>query len=304
MANKKSMGLGKGLGALIREPEWVDLGVEDKVEEGVSGGSGGPTMIALRDIVENPYQPRTVFLEDKIAEMAESIRIHGIIQPILVRKKGKKYELIAGERRFRGAIKAGLIEIPAIIKEMTDEAMMEIALIENLQREDLNPLEEAVAYEKLIDKLSYSTEEVADRVGKSRPHVANLLRLLRLPQSIQDKVAKRELTMGHARALLSLEDEKTMVKLAAEIIQKDMSVRQVEKKVKDLKEGKPTIHREGPSAEYERALKALTEKLESVFATKIEIKDEDHKGTIAIHYYSPDDLERIVELIEAGGSDF
>ena len=190
-------GLGKGIGALFPTETLDSLQNEDQVEK-----------IPLQKLVANPFQPRKLFDEETIGELAQSIREHGIIQPIVVRKKGKKYEIVVGERRFRAAKMAQLEEIPAIVKDMTEEQMMELAILENLQREDLTPIEEAEAYQSLIEKLNFTQEDLANRLGKSRPHITNTIRLLQLPEEVRAMVNEGSLSMGHGRALLGLKTKK------------------------------------------------------------------------------------------------
>ncbi len=226
-----SRGLGKGLNALI---------TSNLIEEGEQVKE-----VSVSEIRPNPYQPRKEFEQSAIDELAHSIREHGIIQPLIVRKSIKGFELVAGERRLRAAKLAGLKQVPVVVKAYTDQQLMEIALIENLQRENLNPLEEAEAYEKLIAHHEYTQEQLAQRIGKSRPHVANMLRLLQLPESIRKLVAATELTMGHARALLSVSDENMQMQLAKDVVEKGLNVRQLEELVKQLNVSRETKKKSG-----------------------------------------------------------
>ena len=226
--------LGKGLSAIFGED--ID-GVLDDIQQGSSeAGSKGRLEIAVNDIKPNPYQPRRDFDDNRLQELADSIRLHGVFTPILVKKAVQGYELIAGERRLKASKLAGLSMIPAILMDFDDQQMMEIALLENIQREDLNAIEEAAAYEKLIHKLEYTQDELAKRIGKSREHVANMLRLLKLPKRVQKYVVEKQLSMGHVRALLALKDEEQMELAAVQAIRDHLSVRAVEALVKKMTE--------------------------------------------------------------------
>lgn len=250
------------------------------------------------EIRPNPYQPRKDFDEKALEELAESIKEHGVIQPIIVRKSIKGYELVAGERRLRASEKAGLSKVPVVIREFSNEQIMEIALIENLQRENLNAIEVALAYEKLMKHFSLTQEELAKKVGKSRPHVANFLRLIQLPQEIQDFVSRGTLSMGHARALLGLEDDGLKLKIAQEVIKKDLSVRQVEEMIKAYLHNVPRETKEKPKKDV--FLSQIEEKLRDTFATSVQIKRGKGKGKIEIEFFTDEDLERIMEIIQKG----
>lgn len=268
--------LGRGLSALL-----PDADEEDGVRE-----------IELGLIKPNPYQPRTEFDKEKLEELATSIKEHGVIQPIIVRKQDDGYELVAGERRWRAAQKAGISKIPAIIKEYSDGQMLEIALLENLQREDLNPIEEAQAYKKLMEDLGITQEKLSKRIGKSRSVIANSVRLLNLPEEIQQLLAEGKITTGHARALLSLDNQQTQKELALAILEKDLTVRDIEKLVKKPKrDGKPKKEKVDP------VMSQLEDRLEQFFGTKVKVKSGKKKGKIEIEYYSEEDLERILELV-------
>lgn len=276
-----SKGLGKGLGALITENVAVD---GDQV-----------TDERISDIRPNPYQPRKEFDAEAISELAESIKEHGIIQPLIVRKSIKGYELVAGERRLRAAKEAGLIKVPVVVKTYTDQQLMEIALIENLQRENLNPIEEAEAYEKLIEHYSYTQEALAQKIGKSRPHVANIMRLLQLPDKIRKLVSRAALSMGHARALIPVENEQVQWKLANDVVKNALSVRQLEELVKQLHVSRETKKKK--PVKRENALVQMEERLRSRFGTSVQIKTGNKRGKIEIEFYSKDDLQRIVDLL-------
>ncbi|MEH7798000.1 ParB/RepB/Spo0J family partition protein [Bacillus safensis] len=274
-------GLGKGINALFNN---VDSN-EETVEE-----------IKLKDLRPNPYQPRKTFDDDALSDLKESIQQHGVLQPIIVRKSIKGYDIVAGERRFRAAQQAGLTTIPAIVREFSETLMREIALLENLQREDLSPLEEAEAYASLLDHLSVTQEELAKRLGKSRPHIANHLRLLTLPDDIQKMIANGTLSMGHGRTLLSLKNKKKLAPLVKKIVDEALNVRQVEKLVQQLNENVPreTKKKEAPK---DRVLKERESFLQNYFGTSVTIKKQKKKGKIEIEFLSNEDLERILELL-------
>jgi ParB family chromosome partitioning protein len=274
-------GLGKGLGALIP--------MEEKGEENV-------TEIPLKEIYANQNQPRKNFDEDKLKELAESMKEHGVLQPVILRKKTKGYELVAGERRWRAARMAGLEKIPAIVKELSDADVMEIALIENLQREDLNPLEEAMAYKQLMDEFGMTQEELSKRVGKSRSQIANTVRLLNLEKEIKDLIADEKLTAGHARALLAIEDKKERIKLAKKICEENLSVRQIEEIVK-VKSSKKNADKNRRNQDINPAFLDISEKLQRILGTRVKIKGSEKRGKIEIEFYSEDELERILETI-------
>ncbi|MEB2356997.1 ParB/RepB/Spo0J family partition protein [Bacillus pumilus] len=274
-------GLGKGINALFNT---VDSN-EETVEE-----------IKIKDLRPNPYQPRKTFDEDALSDLKESIQQHGVLQPIIVRKSIKGYDIVAGERRFRAAQQAGLTTIPAIVREFSETLMREIALLENLQREDLSPLEEAEAYASLLDHLSVTQEELAKRLGKSRPHIANHLRLLTLPDEVQKLIADGTLSMGHGRTLLSLKNKNKLAPLVKKIVDEGLNVRQVEKLVQQLNENVPreTKKKEAPK---DRVLKERESFLQNYFGTSVTIKKQKKKGKIEIEFLSNEDLERILELL-------
>ena len=292
MAKKENNArLGKGLSAIFGED--VSNVLED-IQQGKSEvHEDSKFEVDVKDVKPNPYQPRKHFDDDKIQELADSIKLHGVFTPILVKKAVKGYELITGERRLRASKLAGLKRIPAILMDFDDQQMMEIALLANIQREDLNAIEEAQGYEKLIKKLGYKQEELAHRIGKSREHVANMLRLLKLPASVQQHVVNNELSMGHVRALLSLKDPKLMEEVAQKAIQLHLSVRAVETLVKNMNEPKP----EPVKKERDVNLDQVEKRLQSRFGTKVKIDEKQ----IVIKYHGNDDLNRVLEMI--GGLD-
>ncbi len=283
---RMAKGLGKGINALFNA---VDSN-EETVEE-----------IKIKDLRPNPYQPRKTFDEDALSDLKESIQQHGVLQPIIVRKSIKGYDIVAGERRFRAAQQAGLTTIPAIVREFSETLMREIALLENLQREDLSPLEEAQAYASLLDHLSVTQEELAKRLGKSRPHIANHLRLLTLPDEVQKLIADGTLSMGHGRTLLSLKNKNKLAPLVKKIVDEGLNVRQVEKLVQQLNENVPreTKKKEAPK---DRVLKERESFLQNYFGTSVSIKKQKKKGKIEIEFLSNEDLERILELLSTRDS--
>lgn len=275
-------GLGKGLNAFFP----LD---EEKKENEIQ-------TIDITKLKANPYQPRKIFQEKALEELASSIKEHGIIHPIIVRRKGKKFEIIAGERRYRAAEIAGLKEVPAIIKDMTEQQMMEIAILENLQREDLTPIEEAEAYNSLIEKLGFTQEKLAERLGKSRPHIANHIRLLNLPDEVRQLINEGELSMGHGRTLLALKNKRHIPELARKTIALGLNVRQLEKYIQDLNEN---VSRETKNETKKDIFVQATEShLRDYFGTNVQIKKNKDKGKIEIEFYSSEDLERILDILK------
>lgn len=271
--------LGRGLDALL------SLEGEESVEE-----------ILLKDIRPNPYQPRKIFEADAIEELKDSILQHGVIQPIIVRKSIKGYEIVVGERRFRASKEAGLEYIPAVVRELTDEQMMELALLENLQREDLTPIEEAEAYERLINELKIKQEDLAKKLGKSRPHITNMIRLLSLPEKIRAMINSKELSMGHGRALLALKNEKEMLEVANKIRKEHLNVRQVEQLISELNDKKPK-KKPKKADKKDIFVTSKEEELRDYFGTNVNIQTGKRKGKIEIEFYNQDDLNRILDLL-------
>lgn len=278
-------GLGKGINAFFPANE---LSNEETIQE-----------IKISDLRPNPYQPRKTFDPEAIKDLTESIQVHGILQPIVARKSIKGYEIVVGERRFRAAKEAGLEKVPVVIRELTEQKMMEIALIENLQREDLNPIEEAQAYASLIHELGVTQEELAKRLGKSRPHIANHLRLLQLPAAVQQLMADGKLSMGHGRALLGVKNKTKMTALVQKVIKEKLNVRQLELLVQKLNEN---VSRETSKKKLQKDvfLKEKEAYLRDRFGTSVTITQKKKKGKIEIDYFSKEDLERILELLENG----
>lgn len=309
MAAKKK-GLGKGINNLIPETDVIRSTPKKKTEKKevvkevvkevikeVKVPVPGDTMMKISDIEPNREQPRKNFDKEALQELADSIKQFGIIQPIVVQKKDDYYEIIAGERRWRAAKLAKLKEVPVIIKEYSNREVMEIALIENIQRKDLNPIEEALAYKSLIDEYSLKQEELANRVSKSRTAIANSMRLLKLTDSVQNMLINDEISMGHARALLTLEQEDLQIEAAKTIVSKGLSVRDTEKLVKSILNPKQ-VKLPIPSAEA-AIYDAIANKLREKMGTKVSINHKKNgKGKIEIEYYSQEELERLLEMFD------
>lgn len=287
-------GLGRGLDSLFGEYEdekpAEETRVETKIEQIIVNE---PKEIEIGLIDRNPEQPRKNFDEDALKELSDSIKVHGVIQPIIAKEVNGRFVIIAGERRWRASRLAGLKTIPCIIKDYTEQEISEIAIIENLQREDLNPIESAKAIKNLISQYDLTQDEVADKIGKSRPAVANTLRLLLLPEGIMSLVETNKISAGHARALLSISDTKKQKEIALLIVEKGLTVRDVENLIKNL--GKPVVDKVKPEKSLE--LKDFENSIKRVFATKVQIKGNDNKGKIVIDYYSKDDLNRIYDIL-------
>ena len=277
---KKASGLGKGLGALM---------LENNVDDMVSTST-----LSINEIIPNKEQPRKTFDQTALEELADSIRQHGVLQPLLVRPlPNGAYQLVAGERRWRASRLAELKEVPVIIKELTDTEAMEIAIIENLQREDLNPIEEAEGLQTLIDKCGFTQEEVATSVGKSRPAITNALRLLKLPEDVREMTKKGEISAGHARALLSFDNQALMQEVAAKIVSDKLTVRDVEKLAKRPKTAETKKAPRRRDSIYDEVELSLTEAL----GRKVKVYNGRSKGTLEIEFYSADDLKNIANII-------
>jgi len=256
--------------------------------------------VAISKVVPDPGQPRKTFNEESLRELAESIKEHGIIQPLIVKRDGVRYIIIAGERRYRAAEMANLKEIPVIVRDFSAQKAREISLIENLQREDLNPIEEAQAIKELMDSYNLTQEEIAGKLGKARPSIANAVRLLNLPDSLQEAVRTGLLSAGHARALLALPDKAQQLALATQAIDEGWSVRQIEKEVKYLlkPETRPTRLTDQVKAKMTLEMREFVDDMTRVFATKVRLMGNETKGRIMIDYYNNEDLQRIYEVIE------
>ncbi|MCM0599556.1 ParB/RepB/Spo0J family partition protein [Periweissella fabalis] len=298
ISKKKSiLGEGKGLGALLSSNN-IDIDIEDLNAEKVH-------KIHLDEIVPNPFQPRKNFDQAALEDLAASIKNEGVFQPIIIRhpkRSVKQYEIIAGERRFRASKMAGLDTIPAIVRDLSNEQMMQVAVIENLQREDLSPIEEAQAYHTLMENLNITQSELAKRLGKSRPFIANYLRLLTLPLSVKDLVEQGSLSMGQARTLLGLKAKDQITTLAKRVIEEGLTVRQLEELVSELNgvepTEKPTKPKSKAKTEGNKFIKAAEGQLEEKFGTKVLLKSKTNgKGKIEINYLSDDDLSRILNML-------
>jgi len=278
------MALGKGLGALLPE-----IGQAE---------SRNLLYCGIEEILPNPSQPRKHFDESKLQELADSVREKGILEPLLVRRTDQGYELIVGERRWRAAQKAGLREVPVLVKEVEGKEVFEISLIENLQREDLNPIEEAEAFKHLIEEFHISQDDLSKRIGKDRTTITNTLRLLKLPLEVRSQLLQNRITSGHARALLSLENKEKQKELCALIIKKGLSVREAERLAKQwaakLQKATPSVKRKG---DLESQLHSLQDSLRKCLGTKVHITQKGTRGRIEIEYFSHEELERIVETI-------
>ncbi|EBF5744967.1 ParB/RepB/Spo0J family partition protein [Listeria monocytogenes] len=274
-------GLGKGINALFNNV--------DTNEETVQN-------IAIKEIKPNPYQPRKIFDAKAINELRDSIKIHGVLQPIILRNTDKGYEIVVGERRYRAAKEAKLKEIPAVVRDLTEEEMMELSVIENLQREDLSPLEEAESYQFLMKKLSLTQAKLAERVGKSRPYIANFVRLLTLPEEVQVMLRDGSLSAGHGRVLLGLKLKKNIIPTAKKALAQGLTVRQLEDVVNNLNEN---VSRETiKPARVPIFIRESESQLRDKFGTAVSIKRRDKKGKIEIEFLSDDDLDRILEILD------
>ncbi len=298
MAVKK--GLGKGLGNLIPESDkeaQKTKVVEKVIEKKVIVKEPAETIVKINEVEPNKNQPRRTFDEDALLELAESIKQHGVIQPLIVKKRDKYYEIIAGERRWRAAKMAGLKEIPIVIKDLSDQEIMEVALIENIQREDLNPIEEAQAYQRLIKEYNYKQDELAERVSKSRVAVTNSMSLLKLDERVQKMIIDDMISAGHARALLAITDSEKQYTIAMKVFDEKLSVRETEKLIKNLdKQVKPKVN---TTPENDFIYRDIENKLKESMGTKVIIHNKDNnKGKIEIEYYSQDDFERIVDILK------
>ncbi len=289
---EKKSALGRGLGALIDIQPTVQTSGSSLIDE-----------VELSKIEANPDQPRTNFNEEALQELAASIAELGVVQPITIREIAQdKYMIIAGERRFRASKLAGLTKIPAYIKRVSDETMMEMALVENIQREDLNAIEIALTYQRLLDEYKFTQEKLSDRVGKKRATVANYLRLLKLPAEIQLGLTKKEIDMGHARALINVQDPTKMIKLYEEVVAKGYSVRKVEELVRQLNEGgdASALEKKPTDPELQKAYSQIADRLSNIFGAKVKVdRNEKGKGKISLIFSSDEELENILMVIDS-----
>lgn len=308
MASKKV--LGRGLGAFF--PDYKEEGEEQGEAQKKEGDNSSSTYIEpqkrvnivlhipLGNIRPNPHQPRKQFEEESLEELAQSIKKHGLIQPITVRYVGeKRFELISGERRLRASKLAGLDEIPSYVREVNDDDIISYALIENIQREDLNPIEIAMGYERLIEECDYTQAEVAEKVGKNRSTITNMLRLLNLPPFIQAALRDGSLSMGHARALISVDDADVQKELFEKAVENDYSVRQLEEAVRKIGQKEKKKSKDGKKDENSAFINEISNRLRRKFSTKVNIKQKKDGGEIRIEYYTDEDLDRLLELFES-----
>lgn len=284
----KKRALGRGLEQLFNNENLDFDSIEKKIYEGVTNEE--IVYLNLSDLRPNPYQPRKVFNDEALSELAESIKENGVFQPIIVKKSIKGYEIIAGERRYRASILAGKTNIPAIIRNFTEEQMIEIALLENLQRENLSAIEEAMAYKNMLEKLNLTQEQLSKKVSKSRSHITNMLGLLRLPKEVQDMIINNKLTMGHARALSKLENEEQIIEMANKIVNEKLPVRETEKETNDFEKKIKIRRQKEGNKDYRYVEDLLRDKLD----TKVKIKDKK----IEISFNNVADLNRILEIID------
>ncbi|MGL4109907.1 ParB/RepB/Spo0J family partition protein [Clostridium sp. LP20] len=280
----KKFALGKGLGALIPDD------IESNKEE-------SNLLIPLNKIKSNSEQPRKAFDNEKIAELAESIKNHGIIQPLILKQKGSNYIIVAGERRWRAAKMLSLKEVPAIVMDLTDKEVLEISLIENIQRQDLNPIEEALAYKKLLSDFNLTQEELSKRIGKSRATITNTMRLTNLDERVQQYLIEGIITEGHGRTLLGIDDGDLQYDIAQKTIDEKLSVRELERLIKKLGNEQTNKEVEERSKELNPYYKDVRNKLQDYFGTKVNLSSKKNKGKIEIEYYSEEDLQRILDII-------
>lgn len=287
----KKSGLGKGLSAILTDK--YDSQALDSLEY---TDSSQIVELKIVDVEPNKDQPRKEFDKEKLDELADSIGKHGVIQPIIVVKKGKTYQIVAGERRWRASKQAGLKKIPAIVREYDEIKVMEVALIENLQREDLNPVEEALGYKSLMDTFELTQDKISEKVGKSRSAIANSLRLLNLPEEVLEMLKKGKISTGHAKVILSVANKNEQIQLAQLIFEKEMTVRETEAFIKNKSKTKKAVSK--MSLEAKMAIKDMETNFSKYFGTKVKIKENNGKGKIEISYYSYDEFERISEILK------
>ena len=299
MSAEKRNALGKGLSALLNDSVNVLPNKNEAISSAEIGAVGSVNDIKISEIEVNPFQPRTDFDHDAMAELADSIKLQGLIQPITVRRiNAHRYQLISGERRLRASRLAGLTQIPAYVRTANDQQMLEMALIENIQRENLNAMEVALSFQRMIDECALKQEELGERVSKNRSTVTNYLRLLKLPPSIQASIRDGRISMGHARALINIGDPAKQLYIHTQIIQQELSVRKVEELVRDLQ--RPPVRKEGKQPEpLSFQVQKIQDDLASKFSTKVKLKVSGQgKGTIEIPFLSEDDLNRILEMLD------
>ncbi|MBA99441.1 MAG: chromosome partitioning protein ParB [Saprospirales bacterium] len=296
MANGKREAMGKGIRALLSDIAETPSTSSVGSLSGRSKSIGEVLNIPILEIKVNPFQPRVEFDDEKLEELAESIRIHGVVQPLTVRRETSgKIELIAGERRLRASKLAGLLEVPCYVRNASDQESLEIALIENIQREDLNALEVGRSYERLIEECSLTHEELSQRLGKKRATISNYLRLLKLPPDVQNAISDQRISMGHARALAGLEDVLLQLDLLHEILSDNLSVREVERRIASLSKRKPKAKNKKKSSSF----KAMEEKLSSQWSTRVRLNQKANgSGEMSVYFHNEEDLQRILDLLQ------
>lgn len=302
MAVKRPGGLGRGLEALFEDSsikEEVSVDTETVAQKDQEISAEGVHYLDIDAVRPNGSQPRKNFDASRISDLAESIRIHGMIQPIIVRPKESGFEIVAGERRWRAAKEAELKTIPCIVRELTDRENMLLAIIENMQREDLNPIEEALAFRSMMTQYNLTQEEVSRSVGKSRPYITNALRLLRLPPEVRTMVTEERLSGGHARAIAGVDDEKKQVELAALSADGKMSVRALERMIADLRDGNLKLPEKKAKKEKSQRILSEENELKDIFGTKVSLSDSTKKGKIEISFASQEELERLLEMLKS-----
>ena len=294
----KRKGLGRGLNTLIPSAPIPDAKLENIAEMNQNKPEHPEMTLPINEIEPNPNQPRNQFDEDSLQELADSIEQYGVLQPLLVKKKDGYYEIIAGERRWRAAKMAGVEEVPVIVRDFDENEIVEIALIENIQREDLSPIEEAMAYQRLMKEYHLKQDQIAEKVSKSRAAITNSLRLLKLDPRVQNMLEEEMISTGHARALLALHDGDMQYEIAVKVFDEKLSVRDIEKMVKEL--NRPKKEKKKEETEYQFLYKDLEESMKQILGSKVSIKNKkNNKGKIEIEYYSRDELERIVDMIKS-----
>ena len=294
----KRKGLGRGLNTLIPSAPIPDAKLENIAEMNQNKPEHPEMTLPINEIEPNPNQPRNQFDEDSLQELADSIEQHGVLQPHLVKKKDGYYEIIAGERRWRAAKMAGVEEVPVIVRDFDENEIVEIALIENIQREDLSPIEEAMAYQRLMKEYHLKQDQIAEKVSKSRAAITNSLRLLKLDPRVQNMLEEEMISTGHARALLAIHDGDMQYEIAVKVFDEKLSVRDIEKMVKEL--NRPKKEKKKEETEYQFLYKDLEESMKQILGSKVSIKNKkNNKGKIEIEYYSRDELERIVDMIKS-----
>lgn len=287
MSVNKNKALGKGLNALLPK-------------ESIPGNEGRTILeLSINDINPNEFQPRKNFDDVRLRELADSIKENGVLQPIIVTKQDERYHIVAGERRWRASRLAGMKTVPAIVRELSERQVLQQALIENIQRQDLNALEEAEALERLLKEYEMTQESLAKVVGRSRPAVANALRLLKLSSKVQNLLRSEQLSAGHARALLALPEAKQQEELAEKVISLEMSVRETEKTISTILNPKISKQNKKPDTVYQLSIKKVEQELSAHMGTKVTLKDKHNKGTILIDYYSAEELERLLEMLKS-----